>query len=89
MPVSKKRKNINSQKVQEETELKTGFADNYKLSPSWWAPVFITLLLVGLLWVVVTYIAGAKYPIPGIHNWNIAIGLGIMFAGFLMTLRWR
>ncbi len=29
------------------------------------------------------------YPIPKIGQWNIAVGLGTMMVGFLMTLRWR
>ncbi|EEB9150704.1 cell division protein CrgA, partial [Salmonella enterica subsp. enterica serovar Paratyphi B] len=27
--------------------------------------------------------------IPGLDNWNLAIGLGIALIGFLMTTRWR
>ena len=29
------------------------------------------------------------YPIPKIGQSNIAVGLGTMMVGFLMTLRWR
>ena len=42
-----------------------------------------------LLWVVVFYISQGVYPIPKIGQWNIAVGLGTMMVGFLMTLRWR
>ena len=55
----------------------------------WWAPVFTTLMIVGLLWIVVFYISGATYPIPKIGQWNLAVGGGIAFVGFLMTMRWR
>ena len=30
-----------------------------------------------------------QYPIPGIGAWNLVIGFGIAFVGFLMTTRWR
>ncbi|QOX81692.1 cell division protein CrgA [Nanchangia anserum] len=60
-----------------------------KLSPSWWAPVMVTLMVIGLIYIVVTYIAGAQYPIPGIGNWNLAVGLGIALVGFIMTMRWK
>jgi hypothetical protein len=30
-----------------------------------------------------------QFPIPGLDNWNLAIGLGIALIGFLMTTRWR
>ena len=46
-------------------------------------------LLLGLVWVLVFYISGTLYPIPGIKEWNLIIGFGIAFVGFLMTTRWR
>ncbi len=65
------------------------WTDGIPLSPVWWAPVFTTLMIVGLLWIVVFYISGATLPIPKIGQWNLAIGGGIAFVGFLMTMRWR
>jgi hypothetical protein len=35
------------------------------------------------------YISGIGWPVPAIGAWNIAVGFGIMFAGFLMTTRWK
>ncbi|MDU0969245.1 MAG: cell division protein CrgA [Actinomycetaceae bacterium] len=90
MPESRKRKNASGHKVQQEdAPLQSSWSDGMKLSPSWWAPVMVTLMVVGLLLVVVTYITGAKYPIPGIGNWNLAVGLGVALVGFLMTMRWK
>ena len=60
-----------------------------KPNPAWWAPVMVGLMVFGLVWVVVTYLFSADYPIPGIDNWNLAIGFVIMLAGFSMTMRWR
>ena len=65
------------------------WTDGIPLSPVWWAPVFTTLMIVGLLWIVVFYISGATLPIPKIGQWNVAVGGGIAFVGFLMTMRWR
>ena len=65
------------------------WTDGIPLSPVWWAPVFTTLMIVGLLWIVVFYISGATLPIPKIGQWNLAVGGGIAFVGFLMTMRWR
>jgi Cell division protein CrgA len=45
-------------------------------------------MLIGLVWIVVYYISGS-FPIVGLGSWNILIGFGIAFVGFLMTLRWR
>ena len=59
-------------------------------NPSWFVPVMLGFIIVGLLWVIVFYISGAsQFPIPNIGAWNIAIGFGIMFVGFLMTTRWK
>ncbi len=83
----KKRKNAR-QRAEEQSELPS-WTDGIPLSPPWWAPVFVTLLIIGLIWLLVYYLSGAQYPIPGITHWNIAIGIGFLVAGFLMTLRWR
>lgn len=58
-------------------------------SPSWWAPTMVTLMIVGLVWVVLTYLFRGDIPIPGIGNWNLGIGFGLVLAGFVMTMRWR
>ncbi|MDO5701042.1 MAG: cell division protein CrgA [Bowdeniella nasicola] len=57
-------------------------------SPSWWAPTMVTLMILGLIWVVITYLMAGRWPLP-IGNYNLLIGIGLMLAGFLMTLRWR
>lgn len=65
------------------------WAKDIPLSPPWWAPTFVTLLIAGLIWLVVYYFSGAKFPIPGFGYGNLAVGIGLMLAGFIMTLRWR
>lgn len=58
-------------------------------NPTWWAPMFITLLVLGLLWIVVYYISEYKYPIESIGAWNLGVGFVLLMAGFIMTMRWR
>jgi hypothetical protein len=58
-------------------------------NPVWFKPIMIGLMIVGLVWVLVFYLSGSQFPIPGIGAWNLAIGFGIAFVGFLMTTRWR
>lgn len=60
-----------------------------KPNPSWWVPTMLTLMIAGLIWVVTTYIMRGDYPVPGIGNWNLAIGFALMITGFAMTMRWR
>lgn len=56
---------------------------------AWFLPVMVTLMLLGLVWIITYYTSDGGFPIPNIGNWNIAIGFGIALAGFMMTTRWR
>lgn len=58
-------------------------------NPVWFKPIMIGLMLVGLVWVLVFYLSETRFPIPDIGAWNLVIGFGIAFVGFLMTTRWR
>ncbi|OKL50551.1 cell division protein CrgA [Boudabousia marimammalium] len=92
MPESRKRKKNGksvSQIAEKKTEIKPDWTEGIKPSPSWWAPVFCTLAIIGLIWLAIYYMWSAQYPIPGIGHWNMGIGLGFIFAGFLMVMRWR
>ena len=52
-------------------------------------PIYISVML-GLAWLVVTYIALDKIPfLNGLGSWNFAIGFALMIGGLLMTMRWR
>ena len=66
---------------------------NAKTNPKWFVPLFVTLLIVGLAWVIIFYATsqngGQGYPIPGIGNWNLLIGFLIMLVGFIMTMWWN
>jgi hypothetical protein len=59
-------------------------------SPRWFAPVMVALMLIGLLWIVVYYVAGDQIPfMVSLGAWNFAIGFGAMVAGLVMSMRWR
>ena len=59
-------------------------------SPRWFAWVMIGLMLIGLLWIVVYYVAGERIPfMVSLSAWNFAIGFGAMVAGLIMSMRWR
>jgi len=55
----------------------------------WFKPVMFGFMLVGLTWIIVYYMSQASLPIASLGTWNIVVGFGIMFIGFLMTMRWR
>jgi len=58
-------------------------------NPVWFKPVMFGFMLIGLIWIIVFYLSAQAWPIPSLCSWNILIGFGIMFIGFLMTTRWR
>ena len=68
-------------------------------SPRWYAPTMVTFMIIGLLWVVVTYLSGGHFPLPYFvqhyHqadwriNGNLYVGFLIMMLGFLGLLRWK
>lgn len=59
-------------------------------TPRWWAPAMVTLMVVGLLWIVVFYLSGAtQLPVPQLGAWNLGVGFGLIVVGFAMTTRWR
>lgn len=48
--------------------------------------------LLGLLWIVVYYIAGSGSPIPVVRNleqYNLVVGIGFMAVGFMYATRWE
>jgi hypothetical protein len=58
-------------------------------NPVWFKPVMFGFMLLGLIWIIVFYVSQGQYPVPTLGSWNILVGFGIAFVGFLMTTRWR
>lgn len=57
-------------------------------------PVYITvmvgLMVIGLAWLVLTYLASDKIGFMNtLGSWNFLIGFILMIGGLLMTMRWR
>lgn len=58
-------------------------------NPVWFKPVMFGFMLLGLVWILVFYISAGNWPVAALKEWNILVGFGIAFIGFLMTTRWR
>ncbi|WP_222272180.1 cell division protein CrgA [Modestobacter marinus] len=59
-------------------------------SPRWYAPVMVALMLLGLLWIVVFYVAGDRIAfLTTLGPWNFLVGFGAMVIGLIMSMRWR
>ena len=90
MPESKRRKKRSF--VPSVSRSSSGDREVFNLdkgTPRWWTTVMVTLMVIGLAWIVTAYITRLDYPVPGIGAWNIAAGFGVALIGFGMTTRWR
>ncbi|MGE9809234.1 MULTISPECIES: cell division protein CrgA [unclassified Janibacter] len=85
MPESKGRKKPQPTTPEQTTRPKAVKVGN----PSWFVPVMLGLMIIGLLWVVVFYVTSQQYPVPSLGRWNLGVGFAFMLTGFMMTTRWR
>jgi uncharacterized membrane protein len=52
--------------------------------------VMLGLMLAGLSWLVVTYLAQEEIDfLSQLGSWNFLIGFALIVVGLLMTMRWR
>ena len=60
-------------------------------TPQWYLVIMLGLMILGLTWLVVYYIAGEQIPfMMALETWqNFAIGFGLAVVGLLMTMNWR
>ena len=90
MPKSKVRKKSVYTPPEDAARGRNAQAKALQPSPRWYAPVMVALMLFGLLWIVVYYVAGDQIPfLVTLRSWNFAIGFGAMVAGLIMSMRWR
>lgn len=84
MPESKGRAKRNAHLVPE-----TPKKDAPTSSPRWLVPAMITAFVVGLLWIVLYYIAPNMPVLDQFGRWNMAIGFGLIMVGFGLSTKWR
>jgi hypothetical protein len=58
-------------------------------SPTWYPVIMVALMLLGLAYIVLNYLAPNLPGISALGNWNFAVGFGLMVAGLVMAVRWR
>lgn len=52
--------------------------------------VMLGLMLLGLAWLVVNYLASDTIRfMADLGGWNFLVGFGLIVIGLLMTMRWR
>lgn len=96
MPESKTRKSADEKrKVKQAQNLseERGKKQIRAVGPSqreWVPPLFITVGLLGVAWLVIYYIAGSKIGfMSALGNWNILIAMGLIAAAFAISTLWK
>lgn len=92
MPESKRRKKKSTYTPDLTGTSASTASGPVKIGPSpWVAPAMVGFLVVGLLWIVVFYLAGNDISfMRSIGNLgNVAIGFGFIGVGFFLSTRWR
>lgn len=52
--------------------------------------MMVTCFLLGLIWLVVYYLAGQQVPgMSALGSWNLLIGIGLISLGFIVSTQWR
>ena len=60
-----------------------------KPNARWFVPTMVTVLLLGLAWLVVFYVSSGAYPVGAWGYWNLGVGFAILVVGLVMSTRWR
>ena len=90
MPKSKVRKKSVYTPPEDALRSRGAQAKVLQPSPRWYLALMVALWLIGLLWIVVYYVAGDQIPfMVSLSAWNFAIGFGAMVGGLIMAMRWR
>ena len=59
-------------------------------TPMWYKVIMFGLMILGLAWLIVFYLAADQIPfLAELGPWNYAIGFGGFIIGLLMTMGWR
>lgn len=59
-------------------------------SHPFYVAVMLGMMLLGLGWLVINYLAGNQIPLlRELGNFNFLIGFALMIIGLFMTMRWR
>lgn len=60
------------------------------VSQRWVVPTMLTLMIAGLIWLVIYYLASEDIPfMRDLGPWNLGIGMGLIIAGFIVSTRWK
>ncbi|NED98716.1 cell division protein CrgA [Phytoactinopolyspora halotolerans] len=59
-------------------------------SGRWVVPTMLTLLILGLVWIVVYYLLREEIGfMETLGGWNLVIGMGLITGGFITATQWK
>lgn len=59
-------------------------------SPTWYPVLMVGVMLLGLAYITVNYLAGERVPVmKNLGAWNFAVGFGLLVTGLGLAVRWR
>jgi Cell division protein CrgA len=58
-------------------------------SSRWVAPLMVTCWVLGLAWIVLFYLLPDLPYLRDLGNWNLAIGMAFIAAGFVFSTKWE
>ncbi len=88
MPVSRSRKKAKSKA--QAASAPSGPKPQRIGGGRWVVPTMLTLFIVGLLWIVVFYLAGPDIPLmSSLGYWNLGIGMGMILLGLITAMKWE
>ena len=89
MPKSKVSKSSTPQ-VTSTSANRTPVKINDEGTPKWYIVLMLGLMILGLAWIIVNYLAGEDISFMAkLGPWNYGIGFGLAIVGLLMTMGWR
>jgi cell division protein CrgA len=58
-------------------------------SPVWVPALAVTLIVLGIAWLVVFYLSSGTLPVASWGFWNLAVGFSGMISALIILSRWR
>lgn len=58
-------------------------------NPVWFVPLMVAMFIIGLLWIVVWYIAPENVLMAALGAWNVVVGFAFIGVGFVLATRWH
>ncbi|AYY15116.1 cell division protein CrgA [Actinobacteria bacterium YIM 96077] len=84
MPKSRRRKSDDSAVQEQRGDREPG------TSGRWVVPTMLTLLILGLVWIVTYYLLREYIPfMETLGGWNLVIGMGLITGGFVVATQWE